>query len=36
MLEVLLKDFQTDNPMLAFLSDVLENLVRRLLQIFIK
>ena len=36
MLEVFLKIFQTDNPMLPFLSDVLENLVHRLLRIFIK
>ena len=36
MLEVFLKDFQTDNPMLPFLSDVLENLLRRLLRMFIK
>ena len=36
MLEVFLKNFQTDNPMLPFLSDVLENLVHRLLRMFIK
>ena len=31
VLEIFLEDFQTDNPMLPFLIDVLENLVRRLL-----
>ena len=36
MLEGFLKDFQTDNPMLPFLSDMLESLVRRLLRMFIK
>ena len=36
MLEVFLKYPQTDNPMLPFLNDVLENLVRRLLRMFIK
>ena len=36
ILEVFLKDLQTDNPMLPFLSDVLENLVHRLLRMFIK
>ena len=36
MLEVFLKIFHTDNPMLPFLSDVLENLVHRLLRMFIK
>ena len=36
MLEVFLKYLQTNNPMLPFLNDVLENLVRRLLRMFIK
>ena len=35
MLDIFLKDFKIDNPMFAFLKDVLENLVRRLLQMFI-
>lgn len=35
MLHVFLKDFKIDNPMFAFLKNVLENLVRRLLQMFI-
>ena len=36
MLEIFLKDSQTDSPMLPFLSDMLENLVHRLLQMFTK
>ena len=36
ILEVFLKDFQTDNTMLPFLSDMLENLVLILLRMFIK
>ena len=36
MLEGFLKYFQTDNPMLPFLSDMLESLVRRLLRMLIK
>ena len=35
MLEIFLKDFQTDKPMIPFLSDVLKNHVCRLLQMFI-
>ena len=36
MLEISFKILQTDNPMLPFLSDVLENVMCRLLRMFIK
>ena len=36
MMSSYLKQFQTDNPMMPFISEVLENLIRRLLKIFIR
>ena len=36
MLSSYLNQFQTDNPMMPFVSKILENLIRRLLKIFIR